>query len=155
MGETFTGGSGGAAGNGGTLEFNGGNGGATSGNGGPITFYAGSATNNGNGGDLLFAAGLGAGGGVNGSIKFFNLDVVTSAIFDTSLLTTTDQTFTFPDASGTFALTSDIPSLTGYVPYTGATTNVDLGVHNLLIGTATATVANKLEVYATGGQGGM
>lgn len=39
-----------------------------------------------------------------------------------------DRTYTFPDASGTIALTS---SLTGYVPYTGATTNVDLGVFSL------------------------
>ena len=44
---------------------------------------------------------------------------------------TTNNTFTFPDATGTIALTSDIPSLTGYVPYTGATTNVTLGAFNL------------------------
>ncbi len=40
------------------------------------------------------------------------------------------QTFTFPAATGTIALTSDIPSLTGYVPYTGATTFVDLGANS-------------------------
>ena len=40
-------------------------------------------------------------------------------------------TYTLPSASGTLALTSDIPSLTGYVPYTGATTNVTLGAFNL------------------------
>jgi hypothetical protein len=39
-----------------------------------------------------------------------------------------------PNADGTFALTSDIPSLTGYVPYTGATTDVDLGTRNLSSG---------------------
>jgi hypothetical protein len=38
---------------------------------------------------------------------------------------------TFPNATGTVALTSDIPSLTGYVPYTGATTNLDLGANGL------------------------
>jgi hypothetical protein len=37
------------------------------------------------------------------------------------------RTYTLPDASGTLALTSDIPSLTGYVPYTGATQNLSLG----------------------------
>jgi hypothetical protein len=42
-----------------------------------------------------------------------------------------DYTYTFPAASGTIALTSDIPSLTGYVPYTGATTNVNLGTFDL------------------------
>jgi hypothetical protein len=41
------------------------------------------------------------------------------------------RTWTLPDASGTIALTSDIPSLTGYVPYTGATTNVNLGTFDL------------------------
>jgi len=38
------------------------------------------------------------------------------------------RTFTFPNASGTLALTSNLSS---YVPYTGATTNVDLGARNL------------------------
>ena len=38
---------------------------------------------------------------------------------------------TFPNATGTVALTSDIPSLTGYVPYTGATTNLDMGANGL------------------------
>ena len=41
------------------------------------------------------------------------------------------QTFTFPAATGTIALTSDIPSLSGYVPYTGATANVNIG-NNLI-----------------------
>jgi hypothetical protein len=36
-------------------------------------------------------------------------------------------TYTLPSATGTLALTSDIPVVTGYVPYTGATTSVDLG----------------------------
>jgi len=40
--------------------------------------------------------------------------------------------YTLPDATGTIALTSDIPSLTGYVPYTGATSNVNLGTNDLL-----------------------
>ena len=44
---------------------------------------------------------------------------------------TTNNTFTFPNATGTIALTSDIPSLTGYVPYTGATANVNLGTFDL------------------------
>jgi hypothetical protein len=39
--------------------------------------------------------------------------------------------YTFPAANGTLALTSDIPSLTGYVPYTGATANVNLGTFDL------------------------
>jgi hypothetical protein len=40
-------------------------------------------------------------------------------------------TYTLPSATGTLALTSDIPSVSGYVPYTGATGNVDLGTRIL------------------------
>ena len=48
-------------------------------------------------------------------------------------------TYTLPGATGTLALTSDIPSLVGYVPYTGATTNLNLGSFNL---TSTDITAN-------------
>ena len=40
-------------------------------------------------------------------------------------------TYTLPSATGTLALTSDIPSVTGYVPYTGANQSVDLGYNSL------------------------
>jgi len=40
--------------------------------------------------------------------------------------------YALPNADGTIALTSDIPSLTGYVPYTGATANLNLGTHTLI-----------------------
>jgi hypothetical protein len=39
-----------------------------------------------------------------------------------------------PNISGTIALTSQIPSVTGYVPYTGATADVDLGEKELTTG---------------------
>jgi hypothetical protein len=42
-----------------------------------------------------------------------------------------DYTYTFPASSGTIALTNNIPSITGLVPYTGATTNVNLGTFDL------------------------
>jgi hypothetical protein len=45
------------------------------------------------------------------------------------LFNNSDQTYTFPAATGTLALTSNLSS---YVPYTGATTNVDLGASNNL-----------------------
>lgn len=48
------------------------------------------------------------------------------------------QQIAYADISGT-------PSLTGFVPYTGATTNLDLGVH-------TATVANFISTVAIGTQ---
>ena len=40
-------------------------------------------------------------------------------------------TYTLPSATGTLALTSQIPSFATYVPYTGATANVDLGNFNI------------------------
>ena len=46
----------------------------------------------------------------------------------------TSREYTMPNAAGTLALTSDIPSLTGYVPYTGATANVNLGAYALQAG---------------------
>ena len=48
-------------------------------------------------------------------------------------------TYTLPSATGTLALTSDIPSLTGYVPYTGATTDVTLGTFDLIADNVTLT----------------
>jgi hypothetical protein len=59
-----------------------------------------------------------------------------------------DFTYQFPSASGTIALTSDIPSLTGYVPYTGATANVDLGTFNL---TADIITGSKGSFASNGG----
>jgi hypothetical protein len=43
------------------------------------------------------------------------------------------QTFTFPAATGTIALTSNIPSITGLVPYTGANSTVNLGSNTLIV----------------------
>ena len=53
------------------------------------------------------------------SVKAINLDFVGSPA---------TYTYTFPASSGTIALTSDLGS---YVPYTGATANVDLGLQSL------------------------
>ena len=57
---------------------------------------------------------------------------------------------TFQDASGTIAYLSDIPVLTGFVPYTGATQTVNLGAQNLYttgnVGIGTVTPAKKLDV---------
>ena len=55
-------------------------------------------------------------------VKSFNFDLA-------SLTNLTERNYTLPDANGTLALTSN---LTAYVPYTGATANVDLGTHTLL-----------------------
>ena len=56
-----------------------------------------------------------------------------------STLSNGTYSYTLPGATGTLALTSDIPSVIGYVPYTGATTNLNLGSFNL---TSTDVTAN-------------
>ena len=52
---------------------------------------------------------------------------------------TNTRNFELPDNSGTIALTSDIPSVTGYVPYTGATNSLDLGEQDFYV--------NKVSLY--------
>ena len=54
-------------------------------------------------------------------------------------------TYTFPSASGTIALTS---SLSSYVPYTGATTDLNLGLFNLF---ANSLNTQSLEINTIGG----
>ena len=39
----------------------------------------------------------------------------------------TTRNYIFPDLDGTIALTSDIPAIAGFVPYVGATTNLNMG----------------------------
>jgi len=60
------------------------------------------------------------------------LAITNSAGVSNNLLvpSTTGYSYTFPSASGTIALTS---SLSGYVPYTGATGAVDLGAFDLTV----------------------
>ena len=69
---------------------------------------------------------------VNGTFK-----AVGVATFGSTLSNGT-FTYTLPGATGTLALTSDIPSVIGYVPYTGATTNLNLGSFNLISTDVTA-----------------
>lgn len=47
---------------------------------------------------------------------------------------TSNNVINFQNASGTLAFLTDIPAVTGYVPYTGATQNVDLGEYELKAG---------------------
>jgi len=79
----------------------------------------------------------------NGNAEFSNSGVTrffNQVRFD-STLTNGTYTYTLPGATGTIALTTDIPSLTGYVPYTGATTNLNLGSNNLTAAAITGTSA--------------
>jgi hypothetical protein len=63
----------------------------------------------------------------------------TKAFYFSATNITAQRIYTMPNASGTIALTSDIPVVTGYVPYTGATGSVNLGAYNLTATTLTAT----------------
>ena len=81
--------------------------------------------------DLYFNFGTSAGN------KTFTFDV-------SGLSLTTARTYTMPNASGTLALTSNLST---YVPYTGATTNVDLGANTL---TANIVEAKSLRAIVNG-----
>lgn len=77
---------------------------------------------------------VGAGAGGTGYIGLGSITDNTLVVYNTTAGTTYSQslafpngagnTYTFPNASGTIALTSNLSS---YVPYTGATADVDLG----------------------------
>lgn len=61
---------------------------------------------------------------------------------EVNFITPTDSNeISFQDGSGTVAFLSDIPATTGYVPYTGATQNVDLGEYELKAGQMTLDVS--------------
>ena len=64
--------------------------------------------------------------GTNGIAVGFPSGQLSSLAFPTA----SSNTYTYPNATGTLALISDIPSLTGYVPYTGATSDVAIGNHS-------------------------
>jgi hypothetical protein len=102
----------------------------------------------------IIAAGLGyssIGAASSTGIKFYLDQNVTtrSFVLDTTTITSdTERTYSMPNSSGTLALTSDIPSVTGYVPYTGATANLDLGTFDL---TTDIINLNQLKAVGSGG----
>lgn len=79
---------------------------------------------------------------VNGDLGWLNDNLYLNK-FVTSA-NTANRTYTFPNATGTVALTSDLSS---YVPYTGATANVNLGTFDL---SAYAVSADILEARLNG-----
>jgi len=119
-------------GNGGDLRFQAGNGGTTDGSGGDAYFSGGDATaTNGDGGHVTLTAGIKQGSGSYGTISFSTEDSlygfsgnISQGILNFANINTTDKTFTFPNASGTIALTSDIPTISfgtdNQVPFTNA-----------------------------------
>jgi len=92
---SITAGAGGATGTGGTITITGGDGGSTSGNAGSVIIAPGHA--NGGSSNGIFA--------IEDGGTFLQATIVTSSL-------TSSRSYTLPDATGTFALTSD---LTGFV----------------------------------------
>jgi hypothetical protein len=74
--------------------------------------------------------------GINNVSPQATLDVVGTGKFSGvltlgSTVSNGTYTYTLPSATGTLALTSQIPSVSGYVPYTGANQNLDLGTNDI------------------------
>ena len=80
--------------------------------GGDVYIYAGSGQDNdANGGKLGLGGGEANGTGDNGHVVIYALPSYLEGALDMDNITD-NQTYTFPDATGTVALTSDIPSIT-------------------------------------------
>ncbi len=120
---------------GGSLQLQAGAGAASGGGiGGSVTLKAGDGlSSNANGGNFYWIAGAKQGSGIDGQIYIEDPTSGFSAIFNTATVAA-DRTFTFPDASGTFALTSGVE-----VPLTfstGLTRTVNTITANLSTGIA-------------------
>lgn len=113
-------GSGNGTGSGGGSYLSAGNGGTT-GNGGDVYLYGGDGGNSGarNGGNINIIPGTKNGAGTEGRVKINDPSTGINAVFDTDSLATSDKIFTFPNTTGTLALTSDLPdNLTDFVSQT-------------------------------------
>jgi len=107
-------GNGGLTGQGGAFTFNGGDGGTVSGHGGSVTFVGGRGRGgNSNGGSVEFDLGSAHGAGTNGVFQIIDGGTSNGVRLNTSLLTAPagSRIQSFPDASGTFALTSDLANV--------------------------------------------
>ena len=79
----------------------------------------------------------------NGDLAWKNDNLYTNTFITHGI--TADRAYTFPNTSGTLALTSD---LSAYVPYTGATNHVNLGIYNL---TADVLIGNQIKAATSSG----
>jgi len=114
---TIASGYGGATGAGGAINITAGYGGATSGAGGTISLTSGSGSaGNSNGGSMYISAGTKTGSGTNGNFiltqddKLFQFSTSSFAIkgiLDFGSVATSDKTFTFPNTTGTIAITAN------------------------------------------------
>ena len=92
---------------------------------------------------------------------------IINVTFQTPSTPGSNKTIEFKDQTGVVALLSDIPLVTGFVPYTGATSNVNLGTKNLSAnnffygfssvtasGTQIVLTINSVPYYVVTGSGG-
>jgi hypothetical protein len=64
---------------------------------------------------------------------------------------TENRSYDLPDASGTIALTSDIPDVSTFVPYTGATSSLDMGNNSIFVGVSGSPNNITLETQSNNG----
>lgn len=160
---TVEGGNGGTTGNGGLLNLDGGAGGfnGTSGNGGDINLEAGNGIGAGknsgivyilggqgssgaSSGDIRIAPGAGS---PDGKIKFFqNTNLTRAAIFDTSILASSDKTFQFPNWSGTFIVATGTAEAPAFVATSTATSFFSYASTTAI----TATIASTTNLVISG-----
>jgi hypothetical protein len=110
----------------------------TDGTGSDSTICGGDAKTNGDGGNVRLITGEKAGAGSDGSIYLSTQAGINNSfgILDLSSINTSNKTFTFPNASGTIALTNNIP-----VKASGS--ELDTGTNNTKFATAKALADSK------------
>lgn len=97
--------------------------GSTTGAGGTVTLEGGSGgTGTSNGGDVIFEGGTAHNGGTVGHVKIFDPISTITARFDTSLLASSEKTFTFPNQTGNFTVSSTTSLFGGIIQATTTST---------------------------------